>query len=375
MASTIPRTQIAAWLEKPEPGARLKLRSDIEVPSPKEGEVLVKLEYTGFCHSDVHSIYGETPMSTDIAGHEGVGRVVELGSNVPAEMMNARLGVKSVHLTLLCQFDAARLKLTIRNRPCKGGSTAHATRARFALLIPRLARTRSTRDGTQEALSNYIVTPVKHATRIPPGLKSEIAAPLLCAGLTMYSALAKARLRPGDWVVIPGAGGGLGHLGVQIAAKRGYKVIAIDTGESKREMCIKLGAAVFLDFKTNSIEEEVMRLTNGFGAHATIVTVGSDTAYDQALKLLRNLGTLVCIGLPKSGLGLPISPFMMCVRSLSIVGSSVGTAKEMDELLEMAVKGDVKPEISVFEFDEINNIMEKLARFEIGGRVVLRLPE
>ncbi|OAP63486.1 hypothetical protein AYL99_02713 [Fonsecaea erecta] len=350
MASPIPKTQIAAWLEKPQPGAQLQIRNDIEVPSPKEGEVLVKLEYTGFCHSDVHSIYGETPMSTDIAGHEGVGRVVELGPNVPEEMMNARLGIKWQYSTCgTCEI-------------CAVNPTACPTQINSG---------RNTRGTFQQ----YIVTPLKHATKIPAGLKPEIAAPLLCAGLTMYSALAKARLRPGDWVVIPGAGGGLGHLGVQIAAKRGYKVIAIDAGESKREMCMKLGAAVFLDFKTDSIEAEVKRLTNGFGAHATIVTVGSDAAYDQALKLLRNLGTLVCIGLPKSGLGLPISPFLMCVRSLTIVGSSVGTAQEMDELLEMAVKGDVKPEISVFEFDEINNIMEKLARFEIGGRVVLRIPE
>ncbi|KIW92080.1 uncharacterized protein Z519_07064 [Cladophialophora bantiana CBS 173.52] len=350
MSTTIPKTQIAAWLEKPQPGARLQIRNDIEVPSPKEGEVLVKLEYSGFCHSDVHSIYGETPMSTDIAGHEGVGYVIQLGPNVPEEMMNARVGIKWLYSTC----DSCEI--------CANNPTACPNQVNSG---------RNTRGTFQQ----YIVTPVKHATRIPAGLKSEIAAPLLCAGLTMYSALAKARLRPGDWVVLPGAGGGLGHLGVQIAAKRGYKVIAVDTGDSKKEMCMKLGATVFLDFKTDSIEGEVKRLTNGFGAHAVIVTVGSDAAYDQALKLLRNLGTLVCIGLPRSGLSLPISPFMMVVRSLTIVGSSVGTAQEMDELLEMAVKGEVKPEIAVFEFDEINNIMEKLARFEIGGRVVLRLPE
>ncbi|KIW83635.1 hypothetical protein Z517_02881 [Fonsecaea pedrosoi CBS 271.37] len=350
MAPTIPTTQIAAWLEKPQPGARLQLRNDIEVPSPKEGEVLVKLEYTGFCHSDVHSIYGETPMSTDIAGHEGVGHVVALGPNVPGELMNARLGIKWLYSTCdTCEICAMN--------PTACPNQINAGR------------------NTRGTFQQYIVTPVKHATRIPSGLKSEIAAPLLCAGLTMYSAVAKARVRPGDWVLIPGAGGGLGHIGVQIAAKRGYKVIAIDAGESKRELCTKLGATVFLDFRTDSIEEEVKRLTNGYGAHAAIVPVGSDAAYDQALKLLRNLGTLVCIGLPKSGLGLPISPFMMCVRSLNIVGSSVGTAQEMDELLEMAVKGEVKPEISVLEFDQINDIMGKLERFEIEGRVVLRLPE
>ncbi|KAH0831547.1 Alcohol dehydrogenase 1 [Fonsecaea pedrosoi] len=371
MAPTIPTTQIAAWLEKPQPGARLQLRNDIEVPSPKEGEVLVKLEYTGFCHSDVHSIYGETPMSTDIAGHEGVGHVVALGPSVPGELMNARLGVKSVTFHPFCTWrwlystcDTCEI-CAINPTACPNQINAgRNTRGTFQR---KLRPTLNPEDVPTNFWKEYIVTPVKHATRIPSGLKSEIAAPLLCAGLTMYSAVAKARLRPGDWVLIPGAGGGLGHIGVQIAAKRGYKVIAIDAGESKRELCTKLGATVFLDFRTDSIEEEVKRLTNGYGAHAAIVPVGSDAAYDQALKLLRNLGTLVCIGLPKSGLGLPISPFMMCVR--------IGTAQEMDELLEMAVKGEVKPEISVLEFGQINDIMGKLERFEIEGRVVLRLPE
>ncbi|KAJ9615638.1 hypothetical protein H2200_001713 [Cladophialophora chaetospira] len=274
MATSIPNTQTAAWLETPQPGARFQIRSDIDVPIPRDGEVLIKLDYTGFCHSDVHSAYGETPMSTDIAGHEGVGHVVKLGGSVPEELLKAKVGVS----------------------------------------------------------------------------------------------------------------------GVQIAAKRGYKVIAIDSGESKREMCLKLGATAFLDFKTDpvgtifgqfvdfakhelQVEDEVKRLTNGFGAHAIIVTAGSDAAYDQAFKLARNYGTVVCIGLPRSGAPLPISPFWMAVRSLTVVGSSVGTDAEMEELLDMAVKGDVLPEISVHDFSEINDVMEKLARFEIGGRVVLKIPQ
>lgn len=182
-----------------------------------------------------------------------------------------------------------------------------------------------------------------------------------------------------------------------------------------------LGATVFLDFKTDDvsrtrslvigvsysaiwlmvaiqIDAEVNKLTNGFGVHACIVSAGSEAAYGQGFKHIRNLGTLVCVGIPRLDFNLPISPFMMIVRGmfrplgesfsrglytrkakcrstgLHVVGSSVGTTSELDELLEMAVKGDVVPQISVFEFDEINNIMERLARFEISGRVVLRIP-
>ncbi|KIW65754.1 hypothetical protein PV04_07982 [Phialophora macrospora] len=350
MASSIPTTQTAAWLEKPQPGARFQIRNDIEVPTPGDGDVLIKLEYTGFCHSDVHSAYGDTPMSTDIAGHEGVGHVVKLGPHVPEELMNAKVGIRWQYSTCgsceICHVDPTACPNQVNSG-------------------------RNTRGTFQQ----YIVSPAKHVTRIPTDLKAEIAAPLLCAGLTLYSAIAKARLRPGDWLVIPGAGGGLGHIGVQIAAKRGYKVIAIDSGESKRDLCLKLGATAFLDFKKDAVEDEVKRLTNGFGAHATIVTAGIDAAYEQAFKLIRNCGTLVCVGLPRSGNPLPISPFWMVVRSLTVVGSSVGSDAEMQELLQMAVKGDVVPQIAVYEFEEINTVMEKLVRFEIEGRVVLRIPE
>src|SRR5262249_25855937 len=94
MATSEPTTQVAAWLEKPQHGARLVIRKDIEIPSPGDGEVLVKLDFTGFFHSDVHSIYGETPMTTDIAGHEGVGHVVKLGPNVTDGLLNTRVGIK-----------------------------------------------------------------------------------------------------------------------------------------------------------------------------------------------------------------------------------------------------------------------------------------
>ncbi|KAI1618558.1 hypothetical protein EDD37DRAFT_677627 [Exophiala viscosa] len=343
-------TQTAAWLEAPKPGARLVIRNDIEIPTPIDGEILVKLEYTGFCHSDVHSIYGETPMDTDIAGHEGVGRVIKVGPGVPETMLNTRVGIRWQYSTCgSCEICA--VNPTVCPNQHNSGRDVRGT------------------------FQQYIVAPAKQVTKIPVQLKSEVVAPLLCAGLTLYSAIAKAHLSPGEWLVIPGAGGGLGHLGVQIASKRGYKVIAIDTGEAKREMCLKLGATTFLDFKTNKVEEEVKRLTNGFGVHACIVTAGSEAAYTEAFKLVRPLGTLVCVGLPRLDFDLPISPFMMVVKGLHVVGSSVGTDKEMEELLEMAVHGDVVPQIAVFDFDEINNVMERLARFEIGGRIVLRIPQ
>jgi len=190
MASSKTKTQIAAWLEKPEHGARLKIRNDIEVPVPGDGELLVKLDYTGFCHSDIHSIYGETPMETDIAGHEGIGHVIQLGANVSEELLNTRVGIKWQYSTCgSCEI-------------CQVNPTA----------CPNQHNSGRDRRGT---FQQYIVAPAKDTTKIPHGLKSEIAAPLLCAGLTMYSAVSKTRLNVGEWLLLPGAGGGLGHLSVK----------------------------------------------------------------------------------------------------------------------------------------------------------------
>lgn len=345
-----PKFQTAAWLPKAGPGATLEIRHDIEIPEPQAGQVLVKLECSGICHSDVHSIYNETPMETDIAGHEGVGHVVKLGPGVPDEFLDSRVGIKWQYSSCgeceICLVDETGCP----NQDNSGRNV----RGTFA---------------------QYIAAPARDVTRLPKELKSETLAPLLCAGLAMYSSISKAKLKPGDWLVLPGAGGGLGHLGVQIAAQKGYKVIAIDSGESKRKMCLDLGAAVFLDFKTDDIEEEVKRLTNGYGAHGVVVGVGSTAAYIEGFKLLRRLGTLICVGIPKTDFDLPISPFMMIVRCLRVVGSSGGTRQEMDELLKMAVAGQVVPHVQVFELEEINSIVKKLSNFEIGGRVVLRIPQ
>ncbi|KAK5082221.1 hypothetical protein LTR05_007365 [Lithohypha guttulata] len=342
--------QVAAWLDKPGHGAVLRIREDIDIPIPKEGEVLVKLECSGICHSDVHSIYNETPMDTDIAGHEGVGYVVKCGPSVADEVLNARVGVKWQYRTCgkceICAVDSTACPYQ--------DNAGRNVRGTFA---------------------QYICAPVRDLTMLPEGLESKILAPLLCAGLTMYSAIAKAQLKPGHWLVLPGAGGGLGHIGVQIAASRGYKVIAIDSGKEKRKLCLDLGAALFIDFREEDIEAEVSRATGGYGAHAVIVGVGSESAYRQGFAVLRNLGTLVCVGIPGTSCQLPVTPFQMIVKGLKVVGSSCGTPAEMHELLDMAMAGKVIPQVTVYELEDINTIVEKLARFQIGGRVVLRIPQ
>ncbi|BCR96436.1 zinc-dependent alcohol dehydrogenase [Aspergillus luchuensis] len=349
----IPQTQIAAVL--PPSGAnatsRLQIINDRSIPVPTEGEVLVKLEYSGVCHSDVHSVRGETPMLTDVAGHEGVGKVVRVGSGLDEQTwMGRRVGIRWLYSSCLeCEICA------INNTACPYQKNAGAN-------VP----------GT---FQQYVVSPAIHATIIPPELAPDVAAPLLCAGIAMYSSIMKTKTRPGDWIVLPGAGGGLGHMGVQIAAKKGLKVIAIDSGEKKKQLCLSLGAHAFLDYKTDDVEHEVKALTSGLGAHAVICTANNEPAYTQSMKMLRSLGVLVCVGIPSVPFRLPATPFGMIVKGLTIVGNSAGTAKEMEELMEMAVRGDVTAHIECFEFDCIDDVLQRLGRSEIEGRAVVRIPE
>lgn len=134
-----------------------------------------------------------------------------------------------------------------------------------------------------------------------------------------------------------------------------------------------LGATSFLDFKTDDVVASVREMTDGYGVHGAVCLASSTAGYTQALSLLRNLGTLVCVGLATDNL--PISPFMTIVRGLSILGSSVGTEKEMAELLGMAAEGKVKAIVEVFEFSKLDEVLQKLEKNQITGRAVIIHPE
>lgn len=149
-------------------------------------------------------------------------------------------------------------------------------------------------------------------------------------------------------------------------------MIAIDTGEPKRKLCMDLGANSFLDFKTDDLIASVKKMTSGYGVHGAICLASSRVGYAQALSLLRNLGTLVCIGLGMDDL--PISPFQLVIRGISVLGSSVGTENEMNELLEMAAQGKIKPTVELFDFDDLDEVLQKLQKNEIAGRAVVTLP-
>lgn len=219
----------------------------------------------------------------------------------------------------------------------------------------------------------YCVADAAFVTRIPDGIKSELVAPVLCGGIAVYSALRKANLDPGDYVVLPGAGGGLGHLGVQIATSLGYKVIAIDAAD-KEEVCNISGAAHFLDFrKCKNLIEEVRGLTGGLGAHAVLCIAGAPSAYDSAIPMLRHCGSVLCVGIPPPDYRLHINPFEMLVKGLRVIGATVGNGEQMEQLMEFMVQGRLKPIVHMYPFKELEEVMGKLERAEIAGRAVLNI--
>ena len=188
----------------------------------------------------------------------------------------------------------------------------------------------------------------------------------------MYNALSRAGLRLGDSVIITGAGGGLGHLGIQIARNMGFGVIALDTGEEKERLCRSMGANHFVDFqKHEEIAAEIARIT-GDGAEAVICVAGSPSSYDMAVSLVRNWGTVVCVGIPPNSYRLSLNPFELIVRGIRIIGTTVGDKDQMRALMYMAAAGKLKPSVELFPFTNLPEVVERLRNARVAGRAVLQ---
>jgi propanol-preferring alcohol dehydrogenase len=288
------------------PGSTATEIIDVDVPNPQAGEVLINITHSGVCHSDLSLItnsLGQTSADTpagQIGGHEGVGVVVKLGPGVVTHQLGDRVGVKYIaSACLTCEA-------------CLYGEESRCPKRKTSGF--------RNEEGT---FQQYLASDAQYVTPIPEGVDSAKVAPLLCAGVTVYVALQKAGLKPGQWVALSGAGGGLGSLAIQYAKTMGLHVLALDHG-SKEGFCTKLGADAFIDFTKYDdagLIEEVQRLTKG-GAHAILVTNSSTKAYNQSLDLVRFGGTLVCVGLPEVNPE-PIAgslPGNMIMKGLTIKG-------------------------------------------------------
>lgn len=235
---------------------------------------------------------------------------------------------------------------------------------------------------TPGTFQQYVLGPANYVTPIPDGLSSSIAAPLLCAGLTVYSALKRSQAQAGQWVVISGAGGGLGHIATQLSSQGlGHRVIGIDDG-SKEYVVKESGAEHFFDitkFPSDDggakLAQQIHSVTDGLGAHSVIVCTSSNAAYAQAMSFLRVSGVLVCVGVPENA-PVPIAsakPSLIIGKQLTIVGSIVGNKKEALETLEFGARGIIKPHLRIEKMENLTSIFEEMEKGQLKGRVVLDL--
>ncbi|PYH49759.1 uncharacterized protein BP01DRAFT_370408 [Aspergillus saccharolyticus JOP 1030-1] len=201
----------------------------------------------------------------------------------------------------------------------------------------------------------YLVSPADFVSPIPETLTPETVAPLLCSGLILYGALNKldTKCNKGNWVVPH-------HGCIQIGREMGYRIIAS-------------GAEAFIDLQDDPTIK-IQALTDSIGAHAVIVVVGLEKAYEQSVTFLRPVGTLVCMGLPQPDYHLPISPLVCVDRGYRMVGSAVDTEAEMQALLGLAAEWKVVTHMRMIEPAEVNEVAGPLRRFAVEGRAVLRIP-
>ena len=338
-------TMQAAVVE--ELGRPLVLR-EIELPTPGPGQILVKTEACGVCHTDLHAAKGDWPVKPRlpfIPGHEGIGRVAAVGAGVTAVKEGDRVGVPWLYSACgHCEHCLSAWE-TVCAEAQFGGYTRNGGFAEYILADP-----------------NYVA-------HIPEGLAPTEAAPLICAGVTTYKGIKVTGAKPGEWIAISGIGG-LGHLGIQYAKAMGLHVCAVDVDDRKLAHATRLGADCVVNARTGDPAAAVKKATGG-GAHGVLITAPSLGAFRQGVAMTRKRGTCVLVGIPPGEFPVPL--FDVVANCITIRGSFVGTREDMAEALAFAADGKVKADFELQPLSAINDVFERLARGDVPSRVVLDL--
>jgi propanol-preferring alcohol dehydrogenase len=320
---------------------------DVPVPEPSHGQVLVKVETAGWCHTDIHAAHGDWPVKPHppfVPGHESVGVVERLGQGVKGLSEGDRVAVP--WLGWAC--GACEL--------CASG---------WETLCPSARYTGYTVDG---GFAEYVVAEAAFAGRVPDAVDPLDAAPLTCAGVTTYKAVKVSGARSSDLVAVFGIGG-LGHLAVQYARIAGATVAAVDLIDAKLDVAKRLGASYLMNSSRQDPAAEMQALG---GADVAIVLAASPRAYEQAFASLRPNGTLVGVGLPADNtMHLPI--FETVLRGIKIVGSLVGTRVDLKETFELHADGRTEIVRETRHLEEINESIANVERGDIEARIVFDL--
>ncbi len=319
---------------------------DRDIPVAGPGQILVKVEACGVCHTDVHAKNGDWPVKPAlpfIPGHEGIGRVVALGAGVTAVKEGDRVGVPWLYSACgHCEHCLAAWE-TVCAEAQFGGYTKNGSFAEYVVADP-----------------NYVA-------HVPAGLTPTAAAPLICAGITSYKGIKETGARPGEWLAISGIGG-LGHLAIQYAKAMGLHVIAIDPSDGKLAHATRLGADRVVNPQQGDPAEAVKKATGG-GAHGVLITAPSLPAFKQGVGMTRKRGTCVLVGIPPGEFPTPL--FDVVANCLTIRGSFVGTRGDMAEALAFGAEGKVKADIELQPLSAINDVLTRLEHGDVASRVVI----
>ena len=325
-------------------GKPLKIE-EVPVPTPNDDQILVKIEASGVCHTDLHAADGDWPVKPNppfIPGHEGAGVVVQAGRNVKHVKEGDRVGLPWLYSA--CGYCVH----------CLGG---------WETLCEKQENSGYSVNGS---FAEYVVADPNYVGHLPANVSSVDIAPVLCAGVTVYKGLKMTNAKPGDWVVISGVGG-LGHMAVQYAKAMGFNVAAVDVANDKLALAKRLGATVVVNAMETDPAAYLQKEIGG--AHGVLVTAVSRKAFEQALGMVRRGGTISLNGLPPGDFPLPI--FSMVLNGITVRGSIVGTRLDLQESLEYAAAGKVKATIKTEKLEAINDIFARMHKGQIEGRIVL----
>jgi propanol-preferring alcohol dehydrogenase len=319
---------------------------ELDIPSPAAGQILIKTEACGVCHTDLHAMHGDWPLKPTLPftpGHEGIGLVAAVGAGVTIVKEGDRVGVPWLYSACgHCEYCLAAQE-TVCGEAEFGGYTKNGGFAEYMIGDP-----------------NYVA-------HIPAGLRAKDAAPIICAGITTYKGIKETKARPGEWIVISGAGG-LGHLAIQYAKVMGLQVCAVDIDDGKLAHAIRLGADAVVNAKEGDPVAAVKQATDG-GAHGVLITAPSLGAFKQGVGMTRKRGTCVLVGLPPGEFPVPL--FDVVANCITIRGSFVGTRGDMAEALAFAAEGKVKADIELQPLSAINQVFDRLQHGDVPARVVL----
>ena len=316
------------------------------LPAPGAGQVLVRLEACGLCHTDIHAARGDWPVKPTppfVPGHEGIGTVAAVGPGVTVRAVGERVAIAWLgHACGRCDHCVSGWETLCEKQQNSGYSI----------------------DG---GFADFAVADADYVVPVPDVVSSFDAAPLSCAGVTTYKAIKVADVVPGERVAIFGIGG-LGHLAVQYARLVGAEVIAVDVTEDKLELALELGADHTINAATTDPVQAIFDLG---GADVAVALAVTPKAFEQAFAALRRGGRLVCVALPPESAGpmrLPI--FETVLKGISVIGSIVGTRQDLAEVFRLHALGRTRVIAEARKLDDVNEAIDDVLNARTPARLV-----